>query len=890
MPMPQPVPRMSARVVAPSNCSPEIDLVVQTGDVAGLTDPVPLAVCARQVAQTLTDAQNFLTDSIYRNVSSAYQVTPSSQWIMPLSAETAQPLVVGDKGKSLASISMVGGSRSAGYGVDVLNQFASDINLAHMPAFKRTLSWLIHGNADAAPSAVPLSIGMIGINANRASAGLLKAGVSTTAVTCDFVATPDCVQRVQLLVIGSSVTVTPQLETRLRAVLDAGKPVLYLHTNGWDVGNAGRRILSVLGFAGDGFAGNYYDQDAVATGRSVAANRIALNQFQTMLPLLDRMIANTWRSDYVWSGCTSTFSGLDCSNVPGIRDDLLDPADRLRFQADALTSSGLSLYAMPNTLFLRLMAAWADVVRKQIAYPLDKTRQPQAFQRALVADSLVPYVRPVGVAQADLGSFLSIQAAQRPVSSSDEIVEVQLASESGFTAVGRFAQPGKPLTVELLDVGTANVALRLNTQRTGSTRTWSSYDRPRFLASPAMPLAANSPMQVTSPYGGTLQMSYSGAQAGAVVRLRVRGTAQHPFLDLTRNGDTRAFVAAIGSGNFDWAEIKLAGVEIHTRIDKMSGVLNGGNYGGDLDRYLSELRTLFFEDAYRLAGFRLAGSPLSNSVLAICSEKQWDCTNETWHKGPGVQHINADKYSHCGGGCSGNPYDQDSGVNPRGWTESHELGHNLQQGMLNVYDGRSGEVSNQLFPLHKDWRVLRELGQSNSDKQVNYKSALEMIRAANGESDKVEGAYQRIWSSNAYQAQNGERQAFYMQWVLYWEDRTREPLQGWDLITLLYLHKRQFEKSDWATYKNRLGYSTYATRPSPSGNDNMLITLSWLTKRDQRAVFDLWGVRYSAAAAAQVDSFGFVKETPWFYATRGTNDHGTVQRLDMGGTPPAWPF
>jgi hypothetical protein len=41
-----------------------------------------------------------------------------------------------------------------------------------------------------------------------------------------------------------------------------------------------------------------------------------------------------------------------------------------------------------------------------------------------------------------------------------------------------------------------------------------------------------------------------------------------------------------------------------------------------------------------------------------------------------------------------------------------------------------------------------------------------------------------------------------------------------------------------------------------TGNDFLLITASSLIGRDMRAVFDLWGVSYSAAAAAQVVTYG----------------------------------
>jgi hypothetical protein len=213
--------------------------------------------------------------------------------------------------------------------------------------------------------------------------------------------------------------------------------------------------------------------------------------------------------------------------------------------------------------------------------------------------------------------------------------------------------------------------------------------------------------------------------------------------------------------------------------------------------------------------------------------------------------------------------------------------------MHKVYDDRSTEVSNNLFPLRKGWRMRLELGDNRSNDRVNYRSAFNMVIAARAEADPVEGAYQRIWGNAAYAVQNGERMAFYMQWVHYWAQRQAHIPTGWDIVTLLYLHQRQFDAVaavDWAANRSALGYSTYATKPSPTGNDNLLITLSWITGRDQRATFDLWGVRYSAQAAAQVAAFGFAAEPALMYVNTSTNDHSTVRKVDMSAASPAWPF
>ncbi|PHV10389.1 ImpA family metalloprotease [Chitinimonas sp. BJB300] len=851
-----------------------------------MDDTKAIAIRAREFVQQLSVQQAARIAALSKDVSSEYQPTQQSQLVLPTNSEQTQPFIVGDKGNMLASISIAEGGRSGGYGVNVLEQFRTGTNTAHIPAFRRLLSWLVQGNAD---SVLPksLNVGWAGLDATKSLAGLTKAEVTAATVNCDFIVDSNCAKEAQLLVVGSNVTANPNLEANIRALVKSGKPILYLHTDSWNDSESGRQMLAGMGLSLGNNGGNYWPADAVAAGRSNATNQTLTAQFTSVMPLLNKLADESYRTDYDWSKCV----GNGCSDVPGLQTELLKPSEAFRSQIDEFNRAGRNLFATPNTSLLRYLALWADVTRKQIKYPLDKATQTVAFQKALIADAWVAYVRSKNVAQADLGTFMSNTAATLSTSNTDETVTVALPAESGFTTIGRFAVPGKTLQVTVVDAGKAKLSLRLNTQRTGSTRLWTqdTYNRPRFLASPAMALAQGQAVEVVSPYGGTLQLAFSEATAGQTVQLRLRGVAQHPFLDLSNANNKAAFVAAIQNGQFDWAEIKLPGTEIHTRIDKMKSVL-ADDYKNDIDRYLDELRTVFFEDAYQLAGFTLPGKSLVTAVQTFCTSHNWDCTSENLHRVPGTQHINVDAYSQCGSGCSGNPYDQDWGLNPRGWGESHELGHNLQQSMLNVYSGRSTEVSNNLFPLHKNWRLLRELSDDRSNDRVAYRSTFDMIKTAKGSADPIESAYQRIWGSEAYAAENGERMAFYLQWIHYWSQRMADETRGWDIVTLLYLHQRQFAQGDWATIKDRLGYSQYATRPSVDGNDNLLITLSLITQRDQRPTFNLWGVRYSAAAASQVTSFGFAAEPALFFANTVTNKHSSVKKVDMGVANPAWPF
>ncbi len=407
-------------------------------------------------------------------------------------------------------------------------------------------------------------------------------------------------------------------------------------------------------------------------------------------------------------------------------------------------------------------------------------------------------------------------------------------------------------------------------------------------------------MALVSPYGGLLQLVYSGATPGQTVTVKVTGAASQPFLDIQPGEDSSQaiadFIQALDADKADWLEIRSGSVEVHAKVEKVRGSIDK-DYGGDVQRFIRELNEVFIDDAYTLAGFAIPNQAKTPAIQQECAVRGWDCDSETLHKLPGTQHINVDQYAQCGGGCSGNPYDQTWGLNPRGWGESHELGHNLQVNRLKVYGGRSGEISNQIFPLHKDWRVLREFGQNLDDTRVNYRNAYNLIVAGRAEADPLAGVYKRLWEDPGTYALNGERMVFYTQWVHYWADLKNDPLQGWDIWTLLYLHQRQVDKSDWDANKAALGYASYAQRPgnsgdasSTDGNDNLLIGLSWLTQRDQRPTFALWGIRTSAAAQAQVAAYGFAEQPAFFYANNRTNEYSTVKLLDMSQGSPAWPF
>ncbi len=54
----------------------------------------------------------------------------------------------------------------------------------------------------------------------------------------------------------------------MRARLQAGLPILFVHTNGWTRSSVGEQILAGLGLLEGPNGGNYWDKDAVPSSRT----------------------------------------------------------------------------------------------------------------------------------------------------------------------------------------------------------------------------------------------------------------------------------------------------------------------------------------------------------------------------------------------------------------------------------------------------------------------------------------------------------------------------------------------------------------------------------------------------------------------------------------------
>jgi hypothetical protein len=581
--------------------------------------------------------------------------------------------------------------------------------------------------------------------------------------------------------------------------------------------------------------------------------------------------------------------------MSGFRREFLNGAQMMQTYLNALDRDGVHTFSDEVDRLWRILVLVGDWYRRDIIYPMDKqTTDSTRFLRAYLADHAVAYNRSINPQQRDLGSF-SRTYGERDVLVESHTVDVQISRDGGYTAIGHYAVPGVTFTVERLDDAAVSASVKINTQRIGSTREFDpdQYTRPKFLQSPAMTLSVGETLILTSPYGGTLQLVTPATDADYTVTLRLTEVATHAVLE--NPSEYAAYVTELESTVLDFTEIKTPYVQIHSRSDMMLEALIQEPYNGDLDLFFEHLNTYMIEDTYNLAGF--AGESLSHNatVTAFCEEAGWDCSSAEIHASPAIQHVNIDAYAHCGGGCSGNPYDQSWVLGPLGWGETHEIGHNLQRPRLGIYEGKSSEVSNQIFPLHKGFQYLADTGIQPSTNSVGYQATFEWLQQGALTDDPSGYVYDRLWAGEGIYDQNGERMAFYMQVVHTSEDiMAARGGNGWDVYTLMYLLERivthASDNGTWSEHKDGLGFSTYTYPPTGmSGNDFMLVAMSFVTGRDQRPFFDMWGVSYTGAASSQVEAYGFAEAPRVFYPNTDSSHPPSVDPVPVDGQG-SWPL
>lgn len=393
-----------------------LDAALVSGDSSQLTDSHLVALRLQQQVERIRQTRTQLLDGLYQNLSQAYDPGAASMWVLPANPDNTLPFLIGDKGRVLASLSLEAGGRGLAYGTNVLTQL-SGANAAHAPLLKRAVQWLVNGDPGAA-TAKDFKVSVVGVDKTATLNGLKSAGLQPADAACNALTDASCASASKLLVLGNGASAA-SLSATVRARLQAGLPILFVHTNGWNQSSTGQQILSGLGLQEGPYGGNYWDKDAVPSSRTRARSVELGGAYGQDPALVQQIVDGSWRTDYDWSKCTSYVGRTTCDDVPGL-SDFSKRVDVLKGALDAYNQKAQNLFALPGTTSLRLWLLWADAVRQNIRYPMDKAADTARFQETFVADAIVGYVREAGAAQKELGSYAGQRQQSMPVSGSEK--------------------------------------------------------------------------------------------------------------------------------------------------------------------------------------------------------------------------------------------------------------------------------------------------------------------------------------------------------------------------------------------------------------------------------------------------------------------------------------
>ncbi|MBY6017811.1 ImpA family metalloprotease [Halomonas denitrificans] len=693
----------------------------------------------------------------------------------------------------------------------------------------------------------------------------------------------------------------------LRKAREAGIPLLL--SNYWR--DASPMLVPLYQQMGLGVAGNYWSKRH-ALDLPVATIRAG----DPVLEQADQLLLNLRNDQFdtaVLAGCGGNF--LHCSDATFV-SAFKAGADGFRNAVISLDKAGLSAFGLEQADALKASLLLADKYRSEIDYPIESTSHGE-WQQALFADWLVNYARTANPAQPDLGEYVADRSevvkgeaahyAYPQTTSQRQTISVPYRGQ--WTSTGWYALPGQAITLTRYDRSDTDVMVKLNYHRPNTNRAFEQrvLRGPLELSTLRLSVPPGQSISFSSPYGGPIYLHLNGPEGALTTDISASGIAHHPaILDFSQPEQIRAFNQRYNETELPHIDLRAPAAEQHLRRDRFEGAIGGAT--PDVSALLSSVEQDHINPVYTLAGFKLAGQSLAQSLpkevaTACVALLGQDCLDDRLHVRTIIQHSNYDQSAQCGFMCSGNPWDSGAPINPVGWGDNHELGHNLQVGRLNVhyaasadadhwpgYASRAGENSNNLFPYFVMWRAhyLRDGNTGSlSDGHMNHKTLFyvfmsDAARVENSLGERVvlgdrcqvldigEDRYQAPWASNDYAIHNGYRMAFYIQMALRAHGLSLADgtvlTNGFNLFTLLYQHHRVFghyanNSSDWLAHRQRLGFglfpfegeAVYGGRKVSGipGNDFMLVSLSHLTGLDWRSHFDLLGLRYSSLAAAQ---------------------------------------
>ncbi len=677
--------------------------------------------------------------------------------------------------------------------------------------------------------------------------------------------------------------------TEKQKAFAAGKPVLVF--NNWYEPRA-------ADLAEFDLAWRWYGSQTIGSLAAVEAQCAQSSSANVIQTLLTSLQAGMPSFNYESSDCPNNVGTVSCDLTKvtdgtgkSVQDLFNAGASAIRTQLRALDQAGTNLFALDDSKnLLKIAVLLADKYRENIQYTMDKdTTDDTRFYQALFADYAVHYARPNNAYQPDMGDFTDAVVALNAAPTTTATQSFTPTAFTEWTSTGLYAPPGKTITIRRTDSSTNKVRMKLNFLRE-STRLWNTdqYSRPRYMSSPEVTLAAGETYTLSTPYGGPIYIAWDGVASGAVpFTVEFQNVLDNPLLTAFDSVSIQTFLSEVEAANSDWVDIKTPFAEIHSlkshmlkAFAKQDGDEADGYTPADVEGYIRELNKYLIAGNYEYTGFTGTGTDLqalNPDVSAFCSRTGFDlttvvygnsptamdlCRDAVINARPKIQHINSDVNAACGGLCSGNPFDSSAPIMPVDWGENHEMGHNLQRGRTKIYDGRSTEVSNNIYPMHTQWQWAKDHSLIKHPTQTRpaNEEAFRLLQTAIA-AGTAPSINHPLWTQSGTYDKAFERLSFYIQLVY---------TQGsWDLYTKLHIMERIFSdaiKDDdkWLDVRALLGFGSYnRTEASAiSSNDFMYIATSMIGGKNYSDYFEVWGIQLSQKAKDQVTANGITTQQP----------------------------
>lgn len=857
-----------------------VERALQSGVVTDVTD-VELLNAALNELESKQELPALLS-SLYGSEAISYKPSNRTQllnidpWI-----ETVSPIIVGNKGKTLALAGTTENSRYAAYGMSPTELFGNG-DTAYEVQFGRVLSWLLTGNTTTDVTSRTVALSNAASDHGNIRAWFADKHPTWVVKDCNVAAElTACYASADLIMTGwqGSNADTETIRQALAVSMEAGKPVLYVHTWYEAYNDVAHTIADLLNFSLP-YGGNFWSKDT-AVWNNAAEMQTAIWQQQGLAgveTMLNHFKDNNYNFD--WGAC----DGEDCSKVVDLESDFQLGATKVREMMVALDTAKIDLFsAEDGPRLLKLLALIGDKYRLSVSYPMDKvTTSDNDFLKSYYADHAVYNFRRVNPAQVDMGNFSRSDFSHiTPVSKT-----INVTSKQYFRSTGAYALPGQTVRVTRQDSSDLSVKVFVNTLRSGATHQWAKngYKRPKYLQSPQMEIESGETISFTSPYGGPLQLRFSENDLPVVVRFENVG--EHPHWAASE--DDTSFAQKLAAGDYDWAELVTPGFEVHSKLDKMRTSMSDSKWGSAEALAAATMRYMH-NLPHVLAGFSGPGIDVVSDIHDFATSKGF--TMDNLDK---VKHMNADQAS-CGYGCSGNPYDAYWAYSPVGHGDVHELGHGLQGGMR-FKDWENHSMTNY-YSYYTKSKFYQATGQDPICQSLSFEQAFSTLQASVNQDDAAAYMKENWWTGS-----NWKKQAtmFIQMMMAAQADSSAEntwALQdGWHLRARLHVIEREFNRANdseasWTEKREALGFGAYSLEDATAlynraKNDWLLIALSTATGKDFRDYLTMWGIDFSDTAAAQVAAMSYTSIPRNFFVSsadgfcRGEGFDGTSLAVD----------